>query len=59
MNLQNLPVSKVLEMIAKYQGIQRVNPPSSSAWLMASENLQPLFSEMARRQEKKGAASNV
>lgn len=52
MELQNMPVSKVLELIAKYQGIQRANPPSSSAWLMASTTLQPLFLEMARRQGK-------
>lgn len=52
MELQNIPTSKVLELIAKHQGTQRANPPSSSAWRMASAALQPLFSEMARRQGK-------
>lgn len=50
MDLRNITTSKVLEMIGKYQAIQRVNPPSSSAWVMASAALQPLFLEMARRQ---------
>jgi hypothetical protein len=38
--------------IEKLQRVQRQNPPSSDDWINASECLEPLFAEMARRTER-------
>lgn len=40
--------------IAELQQVQRRNSPSTAAWMKASRALQPLFAEMARRQQVNG-----
>ena len=55
MELKNFTTDEILGRIYKLQDVQRTNPPSSAAWLMASDALQPLFAEMARRQGKEAA----
>jgi hypothetical protein len=37
----------VLSQIEQLQAIQKTHPPISSAWMQASEMLEPLFAEMA------------
>ena len=39
--------SQIREQIAKLQAIQKTHKPSSSAWIVASELLEPLFAQMA------------
>lgn len=39
----------LVERITQLQAVQKANPPSSDAWREASEELAPLFAEMARR----------
>ena len=38
---------QVLSQITELQSIQKTHPPTSSAWMVASELLAPLFKEMA------------
>jgi hypothetical protein len=48
---------KTADLVAKIESlgtIQDSNPPSSAEWQLASENLQPLFAEMAQRQQANG-----
>lgn len=49
-SLYQVTESELLEWITAQQNVQRRNPPTSVAWRTASERLQPLFAEMARRQ---------
>jgi hypothetical protein len=42
--------SQILSRIQELQTVQKRNSPKTSAWQAASEQLQPLFAEMARRQ---------
>lgn len=49
--MENLPVESILIKIERLQDIQKMNPPGSREWQAASDALQPLFAEMARRQE--------
>ena len=37
-----------LSKIEELQSIQKTHPPTSSAWMQASEMLVPLFAEMAK-----------
>ena len=39
--------SHIREQIAQLQAIQKAHKPSSSAWIVASELLAPLFAQMA------------
>lgn len=40
---------QVIAQIEMLQSVQKENPQTSAAWKVASRNLQPLFTEMARR----------
>ncbi|HKO88757.1 MAG TPA: hypothetical protein VJU83_09615 [Burkholderiales bacterium] len=42
-------IHEILAEIERLQRIQKTNHPSTAAWLSASEQLQPLFAEMAKR----------
>lgn len=41
--------AEILARIDQIQTVQRSNPPTSAAWQRASDELAPLFEEMARR----------
>lgn len=49
--LESLPIKAVTETIEALQGVQQRNHPDTIMWQSASHKLQPLFAEMARRQE--------
>lgn len=44
-------VKKLIEDVERLQGIQKRCRPSSEEWQRASEQLQPLFRELARLQK--------
>ena len=39
-------IAATIEQIEKLQAIQKTHPQTSSAWMQASELLQPLFAKM-------------
>ena len=45
-----MPTTDIVARIGSLQTVQERNPPSSMEWQLASDALQPLFREMARRQ---------
>lgn len=49
--LSQLSTTKLLTEINHWQNIQRNHPPTSAAWICASESLEPMFAEMARREQ--------
>lgn len=44
----------IVTRIEGLQAVQQRNPPSSLEWQLASDALQPLFREMAKRQAANG-----
>jgi hypothetical protein len=46
---RDLTDDQLQEAIRERQKIQKRNPPHSLAWRLASEALQPLFADAARR----------
>ena len=48
--MKNISTETLLKHIAALQDVQKRNPCNSAAWQAASQRLQPLFAEMARRQ---------
>lgn len=54
MRLSVIPTHKIVARVERLQAVQERNPPSSTEWQLASDALQPLFREMARRQKSNG-----
>jgi hypothetical protein len=52
MNTQDMTTEAILARIAELQEIQKRNSSKSKAWQDASDELQPLFAEMAKREPK-------
>ena len=44
-----METNEIMNQIEALQAIQKTHPPTSSAWMQASELLAPLFAEMASR----------
>jgi hypothetical protein len=49
-----MPTSNIVAKIRSLQDVQKRNAPSSLEWQLASNALQPLFREMAKRQRANG-----
>ncbi len=52
---------RTAELVARIEALQEIqkrNRPTSAAWRKAHRTLQPLFSEMARRQKANGGAKD-
>jgi hypothetical protein len=49
--IQAIPQAMLEAEIVMLQNIQKTHNSTSSAWRMASDLLQPMFEEMARRQK--------
>jgi hypothetical protein len=50
--------SDIVARIGDLQAVQERNPPFSMEWQLASDALQPLFREMAKRQTANGGERN-
>ncbi len=49
--MKNKSTASILERVEALQTIQKTNPSASFEWKTASDELQPLFAELAKRQK--------